>query len=275
MIAEKTFNILNKMKDFVKFGAIALGIMLLIVVSTRSDVFGYERHIPLFANIEGVQILDVNFLFDERDKLNNTTLNELLVKDTEIINEIITLHQTIINERGALRQLQLARRRGLGARVRQFNILYKLNNGNVVVRSYYLPMSFMTENDVHRLQIRSQLSMSLLQNRPDLINGIDIDPLRSYLRDEYLITRHDHILELIDALMKDYDLLIHPKVFERNNIHVRIVFEPEDLVFRFWWMDSLSFEIGYDGDRSYVRDWLFEKEYISVSEWEDYFDSSH
>jgi len=261
MIAEKTFNILSKIKDFIKFGAIAVSILLLIIVSTGSDIFGYERRIPHFADIEGIQMQDVHFLFFERDNLSNTTLNELLVKDQEIINETMALHQAILNERAALRQYQSGRRRGSGANVYNFNVLYKLNNGNVIVRSYPLPLSFMTENDVNGLMARSRLSISLFQNRPDLIYSIDIDPHRFYSIDGVLISRQEHILGFINALEKDHDLLTQPNTFYMNSLPIRIILEPEDLGFSFRWIDSLFFEIVHDGHRSYVRDWLIENGY--------------
>ena len=47
MISAKTFNILNKMKDFINFAAVAISILLLIIVSIRFDIFGYERYVPL------------------------------------------------------------------------------------------------------------------------------------------------------------------------------------------------------------------------------------
>jgi len=270
MIAEKKLNILNKMKDFTKFGAVTVGILLLMIVSTRSDIFGYERHVPHFGDIEGVQMLDVSILSRDLGKSPNAALNELLVKDTEIINETLALHQAIINERQSLRQFHTERRqfnaifrggRFLMADVNyRFSVLYKLKNGNLIVRSYYLPESFMDENNVQELRTRSGLSIPLLQNRPYLIDGIQLtfyDPDHS----EIVISKHYHIQEFISAFMKDNDL-IQPIRFASDGILVRFRSEALDLG-DYTWMNSLSFEIAYS-EHSYVRDWLVENGYFNA-----------
>jgi len=263
MIAEKTFNLFNKMKDIFKFGAVAFGFVFLIIILTRYDVFGFERHVPHLADIEGVQMLDVHFLYDNRNKLANTTLNELLVKDIEIINETITLHQTIINERETLMKHKAGRRGGYFVEGRHFNLLYKLKGGKVIVRTYLLSDSL--RSDSRELQARSKLFTSLLQNRPYLINGIELAlPFHSNdWKSEISISRHDHILALISALKKDHELFYQTSGFGRasdDSIVVRIIFEPEGLNLNHSWINSLSFEIAYS-DRSLVRSWLLENGY--------------
>jgi len=261
MIAAMTFKILNKMKDLTKFGAIAVGILLLVIVLTSADILGYERYVPHFADIEGVQMLDVDILSRNLGKPTNAALSELLIKDTEIIKEAITLHQTIVNERQSIRQFhfdQLLRRPivslFLGQSRPSFSLLYKLKNGDLIVRRYYLPESFMDENDVHRLRARSRLS--LLQNRPDLIDGIQLtfyDPVHSVI----YIDKPEHIQEFIYALMNDHDL-IQPIRFAQDAILVS--FRAKALDLDNYWLNSLSFEIVYN-ERGYVRDWLRENGY--------------
>jgi len=268
MIAEKKFNILNKMRDFTKFGAVAIGILLLIIASTRSDIFGYERYVPRFTDIEGVQMQDVGILARALGKSPNVALNELLlIKDTEIINETLALHQAIVNERLSLRQFHTERRQlnaiRRGSRFRgtdvnyHFSVLYKLKNGNLIVRSYYLPESFIDENNVQELRARSSLSMSLLQNRPYLIDGIQ---LTFYDLDHsgIVISKQDHIQEFINAFKKDDDLIQPIIRFTSDGILVR--FRSEALG-AYTWMNSLSFEIVYS-ERSYVRDWFIENGYF-------------
>ena len=255
MIAEKTFNIINKMKDFVKFGAIAVGFLLVIIVATESDIFGYERYVPHFADIEGIQMGDLR-IFRDRDRLTNTALNELLVRDTEIINETIALHQAIISERETLRRFEIERRRDHSLVSRRLDILYKLNNGNVIVRSYRLSESFMNDHDVHGLIARSRLSISLLQNSPDLIDRIQ---LRVFGYDStesaFSITEHEHISEFVDALMKDLVPLKQGITYTSNYIRIRIISES---VISDSMAAPLLFEIAYDDD-SHVFKWLFEK----------------
>ena len=255
MIAEKTFNIVNKLKDFKKFGAIAGGLLLLLIVVTRSDIFGYERYVPRIEDIQGVQILDVRFLFDNRNELANTDLSELLVKDIDIINETVNLHQAIISERAELMRVERYTSN------QHTNILYKLENGNVVVRRYRLDDSFRNRNNVHGLEISSRLSTSLLQNRPYLINNIAISRFgfqrSSYQPPDISIHRDDHILEFIDALMKDRDIVNLPGA---NSLHVEIMFTPEGFS-RLSRMDSLSFRVA-NNDQSYVLDWLRKTSYL-------------
>jgi len=259
MIIEKTFNILNKMKDFIKFGAVTLGLLLLIIVSTSSDMFGYERYVPRFADIEGVQMIDVHFLLQERNALRNSVLNELLVKDSEIINETIAFHQAIINEREALKRYDFERARNSRFARRSFSILYKLRNGNVIVRHYHLPSSFVDENNLHGLLIRSRLSVSLLQNKPDLIGHIEIlAPFDANRQSEDNITRHDHILEFINVLSENRDLLVAQNTPDRTT-RIRVLFGPEGSRYNRR-INSLLFDFGpFEG--SHVHRWLLENGY--------------
>jgi len=254
MAAEKTFNILNKAKDFIqfgKFGAVTVILALLIIVFTR---FWYEQHIPRFGDIKGVQILDVDVLVHNHDILTYTTLSELLVKDTEIISEVISLHQIIISERDVLRRP--VRWHGSNDSGQYLDILYKLNNGNVIVRSYFLPEPFMNENDVHRLLARSQLSISLLQNRPDLINRIELWVFGYQSRPlDIPIYRRENILEFVNVLMKDQEQLLQGNEIASAFIHANIVSIPVTTIST---LNSLRFEIAYN-DHSHVHEWLIEK----------------
>jgi len=258
----KMFSIINKMKYFIKFGAIAIGLLFLIIITIRTDIFGYERYVPHITDVEGIQILDVDFLFIERDRLINSALSEVLVKDTEIINETIALHQAIINEREALRQFQSSSH---SSRVgsHNFNILYKLKNGRVIARNYRLPESFMYENDFQSLLTRSRLSISLLQNRPDLIHRFEIFRRGSPNRRAYII-KHNHILEFAKVLMKDYDFLNQQFTFvyfqdTLGHILVTIHFYPDPYHIPSH-VNSLSFEIEYS-DSSHTLGWLLENGY--------------
>ena len=250
MIAEKTFNILNKMKDFIKFGAVAVGLLLLLLVSTWSDVFGYERYIPHLEDIEGIQIHNVRSFLNNSDSLTNTALNELLVKDPEIITETIAFHQAIISERGALRRYESECLRDLRYADRDFSVLYKLRNGNVIVRHYHLPKSFIDENDLHGLQSRSQLSISLLQNRPDLIWGINLTLHRDrVIQSDTFIDSQDHVLEFVNVLTKDHNSVIQGTTPSSEFLRVSIYLED------WWWMSILQFNIEYN---DHIRDWLLE-----------------
>ena len=258
----KTFSIISKMNYFIKFGAIAVGLLLLIIITIRTDIFGYERYVPHITDVEGIQMLDVDFLFIERDRLTNSALSEVLVKDTEIINETIALHQAIINEREALRQFQSVSN---NSRIdgHNLNILYKLKNGRVIARNYRLPESFMYENDFHSLLARSRLSISLLQNRPDLICGFEIFRRGSPSQVDD-ITKHDHLLEFSGALMKDYEFLYQQNTF--GYIRVTIVFEPSPNLelwspLDLYRMNSLLFEFEYS-DSSHTIGWLHENGYL-------------
>ena len=157
MIDKKTFNILDKMKGFIKFGAVAVVILLIIIIS----IFRFERHVPRFADIEGIQLIHVLDLMTSK-----TLLNELLIKDAEIIDDVISLHQTIIRDRETLSRFVPEHRFDISGGGQRFNILYKLKNQNLVVRSYYLPEPFIQMNDVRGLLGRVQLLMPPPEKRP-------------------------------------------------------------------------------------------------------------
>ena len=82
----------------------------------------------------------------------------------------------------------------------------------------------MDENDINGLLARSQLSMSLLQNRPDLIGGIDLNPPSvGRGHSENIINNYDHILEFIDLLI-EHDIVVTPDSSRRTSDQIIIFF---------------------------------------------------
>jgi len=132
ILAEMTLNISNIMKDFIKVAAVAIGLLLLIIVSISFDILRYERYVPRLEDIEGIQMLDAQALSRDSDRLSNTALSELLIKDIEIISEAVTFHQTIVDERLSLRRFHVNRVRRAPRRIfmyegsHSFSLLYKL-----------------------------------------------------------------------------------------------------------------------------------------------------
>jgi len=270
MIVEKSFNILYKTKDIKKFGAVALGLLLLIMVSTR---FGYERYVPNLRNIEGAQIATIQNFFIE------PVPDKLLVKDVNIINEITAFHQTIIDERAVLRRFE-SNHSEAG---KYMSILYKLINGNFIARTYYLPESFVDNDNVNRLLVKSRYMASLFQDRPDLISSITLTlstPMDGVTppAEPIVISKHDHIVEIIDSLMKDLDQLNSTNEFLPREIYsIQGRFDArESLGLASWdgvpgwfdrqlhhnWRSMLSFEIAH-AERSHIYEWLSLNGYLS------------
>jgi len=241
MIAEKTFNILSKMKEFVKFGSIAIGLLVLTLLSSSLDIFGYERHVPRPADIAGVQMTSMR-VFDE------PTLDELFVKDVDLINETTALHQAIINERNVLRHYGMLESQW---NARYLSILYKLNSGNFISRTYFLPESFMISNSVPELRTRSHYSISLLLDRTDLISRIILD----YYDVRDIIIEGDQILEFMDAFMKDLESnLIREGPWGNLTGNFHFVDEMREHN-QYWLRRMSSFRVEYT-DQSHVYNWL-------------------
>jgi len=250
MIAEKTFNILSKMKDFVKYGGIAFGILLFIVLSVRSDMFGYERRVPHSSDIVGIQMTSMR-TFDV------PTLDELLVKDIDIIHETMALHQAIINERNEFRYFDNIRRSHHSP---SLSILYKLTNGNFLTRTYILPESIIESNDIGKLLIRSRYSVSLLIDRPDLIESIN---LYSSLLPNVEISEHDHIVEFVDAFMKDLENGIVFESFKRLFTDVRFSFVAEIQERDQYWLRRMSSFRLDNREQSHIYNWILANGFVS------------
>jgi len=222
--------------------------MILMIFSLESDIFGVERHVPHISDIESVYLVNWKLSHREQVELSNSALGELLVKDTEFIYKTIAMHQTIVSNREALRQAHSeGRRRGRSASY--FSILYKLNDGSVIVRRYYLPEWFRAKHNIDNLLFRSQLSMSLFQNHQHLIHGVrvlsDLEPTLNLI-----INRQNHVLEFVNSLKNDDFSLGHTRTAHWSNRVEILIDSPLRSVIAFGINDCSS-----------IREWLAERGY--------------
>jgi len=256
MIAEKTFNILNKMRDFIKFTSVAVGIMLLITLLSRYDILGHERYVPRLADIDGVQ-MSFRQTYDSRT-LNVPTDDELLVKNSGLIKEVAALHQAIINERNWWRHFGTMNEISFREPGRRLSIVYKLTNGNVISRTYTLPLGFTASNGVGNLQTRITYSASLFVDRPELISSIR---LNTYCLHDFTLD-DEHIFEFVEMFMKDLESGLisdssHIQIFRG---YFNFAVETHDYN-RYWLLRMRPFRFEHS-DQSNIYNWLSTNGYV-------------
>lgn len=141
MIAEKTFNVLYKVKDIVKYGGVMAGLMVVIVLVARLDLFGFQTYSPDAGEVYGVYLY-------QPYTMNNYTGEEqpddykhgFFVTDERILADTLTLHNRIIVDRHSLRSVFLSSLEGgtYEKGISEQYFIYLLKNGTYVSRSYML-----------------------------------------------------------------------------------------------------------------------------------------
>jgi ABC-2 type transport system permease protein len=208
MIAERTFNIFDKAKLLIKYGCVALGIILAAILIARTDLTGYERRIPKVEDIEGVVLQGVgSYLNNEISELNDARL----IKDTDTVNLTWSFHNNIIEQRGYLykdhlnyiEQTNSRGNRESTVRVAQ-SILYVLKNGDTIYRNYFIPYEFAKLNGYNELNDKEDSILSQYPSfqRLDLIKYLLIEQLQydNKLYEVFNITNRRHIAEFIQLL---------------------------------------------------------------------------
>ncbi|MCL2699269.1 MAG: hypothetical protein FWE68_03065, partial [Defluviitaleaceae bacterium] len=171
MIAEQSLNVLYKYKSLLRHGGVALGLFIVIIAATRADITGYERFTPAPANIEGVRL---GFFSQHSQDMH-------FISDPEIINEMLAVHQRIIDGRHGQRHVFLADLsrdwRGRQPSIYQ-QMAYRLNDETVVRREYRLSNDFAEEVGLLQLLNREPVILADVPwiRTPELIYSVNIEP---------------------------------------------------------------------------------------------------
>jgi len=169
MLAEKTFRVGHKVKYVVHYGAVALGMYMLLLIVTNIGMIGYMRRVPQSHEITGV------FISQQWGRAWHGMDNQFFIGDRATIDLVRDTHQNILNER---RSLQRARWGNTNLRPWQmtpFNITYRLADGSTVHRSYMLTHAFSYGRwDIRGLMQNPHviLSHSPALARPDIVGLI-------------------------------------------------------------------------------------------------------
>jgi len=167
MLLRKTFRVFRNVKGFIAFALV----MVMLLSAIHFDFFGYETYVP---DAEDVEVMYLNAYFDdyvqialkpenynpERDgyffirssmdpptRLDEEMIHDLrqlpgVLERPETIEKAVALHRVIARNVSSLDNQGWKDRRYYGSSDVQFfqlSIAYRLKNGNIVKRAYYLP----------------------------------------------------------------------------------------------------------------------------------------
>ena len=180
MIAEKTFNVVDKMKQLPVFGAVAVGLYLVTLVFTQFGMGGYVNHQPARNEIVGVHVgwRNLQWYDPERDQYTFTG-------DPAAIEGTLQVHRNILDNRSSLHAIPAMhnsrffyeRYGSANARWESswlFN--YLLADGSVMTRLYSIPFDYMEPLGLSAL-LESEpiiLSNHMLLTRPEVILNVHV-----------------------------------------------------------------------------------------------------
>lgn len=122
MFLKKKIAVFSK-KRFLECG-VFMGLSALLVIGMECDLFGMERRIPPI---------------DKIDKISVEMYYELEVSDTESMEELMAIHRQIIDSKSEFEQYESMDYEHREMMQAEFD--YYLTNGDVIVRSYMIPIA--------------------------------------------------------------------------------------------------------------------------------------
>ena len=127
MLLEKSLRVF---KGSLKGIGIVCGAIAVLCLAVELDIFGLERYVPKAENVDRVYISGQLDLVCDAEKFPN------------LCEDIIELHEAIVAEKNYIRGMdEIWELDGEEIRWRGIRIEYKLKNGSIVERYYYLPMT--------------------------------------------------------------------------------------------------------------------------------------
>ncbi len=211
MIAEKSFNVfVSKARDLIRFGGVAIGLFLLIILVTKFDLTGYSRYTPNPDDVTGVYLNYPNDYFGGLD--NKSFKDNFFIEDKQIIADAIAIQKQIIGNKATLRRVFLQNLSGrldtekYGSVSRQY-FLYKLKNEKIVLRRYIVPLALSKESGLSTLLLTNQVILSPYHSfkSPENIRKIVIDSQKAdnSQASPIFIEKPEQIRSIITEMEKD------------------------------------------------------------------------
>ncbi len=211
MIAEKSFFIKGKIKAILKYGGVALVLLLVVIVVTSFDITGYSRFIPNNEDVIGVSLnnpsYEYNMIKDQKD-----ISDKFFITDRNIIDKTIDVHKEILNKENYLKNVfyySISNRwsHDKYGELRDQYIYYRLKDNSVIARHYVLPTDIMNENGFSDLLMEDDVVLSsfYLFKVPEIINEVIIDQWPGYSSEKsnIVIKNKEDIVNVLEEIKKD------------------------------------------------------------------------
>ncbi|MEA4933525.1 MAG: hypothetical protein VB071_08125 [Lawsonibacter sp.] len=220
MLLEKTFRVLRSWK-----GCLAMTCVLaLLCLSFFLDLFGVENRVPDAGQVSSLSLsISTGYPYD------SSSLSELQITDPDQIQQIVDLHQAIVQDKD--RADYSGSGYVSGEDSISFEVTYTLKNGFTLERQYYSVPIFLAElNQFGSVTWRAN---QLVQNRNLVALSYHFDSYeRGRLVEVYLNNVYNRSIASLDTLyldgLADQLWTAMRKDFEEGHIGVRYLFDDEE-----------------------------------------------
>ncbi|MCL2398128.1 MAG: hypothetical protein FWC91_00105 [Defluviitaleaceae bacterium] len=202
MIAEKSFNVIHKLKDFLRYGGIMAGMYVIMLLIINFGMSAYINRVPEAPDVAGVS-LSSNMRWIPVNERHN-----MYVSDSDSIARILEAHQYILANQ---QQLQRMRRQAMDGRWFGLTIpfTYLLNDGTTMYRRYDLSTDFVISSGLGDLMKSTPI---ILAEFPVLLHPEAVENVHIRIWNEDMvistniidITYNSNITSLFEALREDY-----------------------------------------------------------------------
>jgi len=168
MLTEKTFRIGHKVEHLLSYGSVAVGMYVLLLIVANVGFRGYVRNVPQLREITGV-IVEEFWMASRHEREEH-----FFVEDPATIAWVHDIHQGIISESRYLRRARWSNPSLRPWSMHHISIIYRLESGEMLRRSYMLTTDFFHRWNVHELTQSPPviLSFSPALARPEVIEFI-------------------------------------------------------------------------------------------------------
>lgn len=181
MIAEKTFNVLDKSKDLIKFGSVIIVLFILAAGVIKLDLTGYSRYSPDPDDIEGVYLYHPYQYM--AGTINPILYDNFFITDPKIISDAAAVHKEIVESRNELRDVFIENITMRGSYSEKYGLIkgqyftFKLKNGKVVTRSYMVSQDFAEAAGLNALRMKDEVVLSNYYSfkTPEIIDKIELN----------------------------------------------------------------------------------------------------
>jgi len=193
IITEKSFLIGTwlKIRQLMAHGAVAIGMLLIILFVTQFAMGFYVNHIPADENIVGVFPGTINLNWEGSDYL--------FLRDSDSISAVKSIHQQLLDK-----QTPLFKPIWRGVHSYTLYLTYLLDNGRTLQRRYIIPRDFMLHEDVESLMTGEALVLNRfgLLNQPQNIFELTIGIMDTFA-EEFSIFDQEKISLFTEAIKQD------------------------------------------------------------------------
>lgn len=141
MLLKKSFHVIKKgLLGWLVFS----GVLIVLIMAMKLDVFGYERTVPDASNVNQAVIGQYVNLSSNGTFVVDSNNDDVITEDADKIQEIINLHKSIIENKTMIEKFEYSNSTNDGTyspNKTGVSIYYMMKDGSTLCRSYSIPVT--------------------------------------------------------------------------------------------------------------------------------------